>query len=182
MLPLTDSLKHGETVKYRLENGIIRQLTGTPENQIEDGVISDACLTIHTYKSTDEGVAFLIEAEGKTIYHAGDLNNWRWEGEPDNWNDSMAKKYSAQIDKMAGMHLDVAFLPLDPRQEDDFYLGMDEFLHKVDVKHVFPMHCWGDYSVIGKIRALGCSAGYRDRIEEITGDGEVFTEEDERFV
>lgn len=109
VLPLTDSLKHGETVKYRLENGIIRQLTRTPENQIEDGVISDACLTIHTYKSTDEGVAFLIEAEGKTIYHAGDLNNWRWEGEPDNWNDSMAKKYSAQIDKMAGMHLDVAF-------------------------------------------------------------------------
>ena len=182
VLPLTDSLKHGETVKYRLENGIIRQLTRTPENQIEDGVISDACLTIHTYKSTDEGVAFLIEAEGKTIYHAGDLNNWRWEGEPDNWNDSMAKKYSAQIDKMAGMHLDVAFLPLDPRQEDDFYLGMDEFLHKVDVKHVFPMHCWGDYSVIGKIRALGCSAGYSDRIVEITGDGEVFTEEDERFV
>ena len=78
--PLTDSLKHGETAKYRLENGIIRQLTGTPENQIEDGVISDACLTIHTYKSTDEGVAFLIEAEGKTIYHAGDLNNWIWEG------------------------------------------------------------------------------------------------------
>ena len=161
-LPVTDSMKPGETAEYRLENG--------------------GMLTIHTYKSTDEGVAFLIEAEGRTIYHAGDLNNWRWEGEPDNWNDSMAKKYSAQIDKMAGMHMDVAFLPLDPRQEDDFYLGMDEFLNKVDVKHVFPMHCWGDYSVIGKIRALGCSAGYRDRIEEITGDGEVFTEEDERFV
>ena len=139
-------------------------------------------MRIAAYKSTDEGVAFLLEAEGKTIYHAGDLNNWRWKGEPDNWNRSMAEKYSAQIDKMAGMHMDVAFLPLDPRQEDDFYLGMDEFLNKVDVKHVFPMHCWGDYSVIGKIKALECSAGYRDRIEEITGDGEVFTEEDERFV
>ena len=161
-LPVTDSMKPGETAEYRLENG--------------------GMLTIHTYKSTDEGVAFLIEAEGRTIYHAGDLNNWRWEGEPDNWNDSMAKKYSAQIDKMAGMYIDVAFLPLDPRQEDDFYLGMDEFLNKVDVKHVFPMHCWGDYSVIGKMRALDCSAGYRDRIQEITGDGEAFTEEDERFV
>lgn len=162
VLPLTDSLKHGQKTEYRLENG---------------GIVK-----IAAYKSTDEGVAFLLETEGKTIYHAGDLNNWRWEGEPDHWNDSMAEKYSAQIDKMAGMHMDVAFLPLDPRQEDDFYLGMDEFLNKVDVKHVFPMHCWGDYSVIGKIKALECSAGYRDRIEEITGDGEVFTEEDERFV
>ena len=31
---------------------------------------------VRAFKSTDEGVAFLINAEGKTIYHAGDLNNW----------------------------------------------------------------------------------------------------------
>ncbi len=141
VLPLTDSLKHGETAKYRLENGIIRQLTGTPENQIEDGVISDACLTIHTYKSTDEGVAFLIEAEGKTIYHAGDLNNWRWEGEPDNWNDSMAKNTVLRLIKWPECTWMWLFAA-GSEEEDDFYLGMDEFLHKVDVKHVFPMHCW----------------------------------------
>ena len=34
------------------------------------------------FKSTDECVAFLIETEGKWIYHAGDLNNWVWDGEP----------------------------------------------------------------------------------------------------
>ena len=37
---------------------------------------------IRAFKSTDEGVAFLIETEGKRIYHAGDLNNWVWAGEP----------------------------------------------------------------------------------------------------
>ncbi|MEG0368882.1 MAG: MBL fold metallo-hydrolase, partial [Hungatella sp.] len=29
---------------------------------------------VKTYRSTDEGVAFLLSIEGKTIYHAGDLN------------------------------------------------------------------------------------------------------------
>lgn len=179
-LPFVDSLKHGEDAEYRLKDGGIEGISAAEEmadqedNIKEDISIEEPYLKIHTYKSTDEGVAFLIRAEGETIYHAGDLNNWRWEGEPDSWNDSMAKKYSAQIDKMAGLQIDAAFLPLDPRQEADFYLGMDEFLRKVDVKHVFPMHCWGDYSVTGKLKAMECSAGYRDRIEEITKEGDSF--------
>ena len=43
-------------------------------------------VVIRTLASTDEGVAFLIEAEGKRIFHAGDLNNWVWEGEPEEEN------------------------------------------------------------------------------------------------
>ena len=35
---------------------------------------------IRAFKSTDQGVAFLASLEGRTIYHAGDLNNWVWEG------------------------------------------------------------------------------------------------------
>ena len=31
--------------------------------------------------TTDEGVAIWLSCEGKEIYHAGDLNNWWWEGE-----------------------------------------------------------------------------------------------------
>ena len=38
---------------------------------------------IRTLRSTDEGVAFVVHYAGKTIYHAGDLNWWHWEGEPD---------------------------------------------------------------------------------------------------
>ena len=38
-------------------------------------------LRIRTLRSTDQGVAFVVEAEGKRIYHAGDLNWWHWEGE-----------------------------------------------------------------------------------------------------
>ena len=34
-------------------------------------------LSVKTFRSTDEGVAFLIQAEGRTIYHAGDLRGNR---------------------------------------------------------------------------------------------------------
>ena len=36
---------------------------------------------ITTFESTDLGVAFLIEDNNKIIYHAGDLNDWVWDGQ-----------------------------------------------------------------------------------------------------
>ena len=131
-------------------------------------------LEVTTFDSTDEGVAFLVKGDGAAIYHAGDLNNWRWEGEPEEWNRNMAKKYSLEVDKLAGMKIDAAFLPLDPRQEKAFYLGFDEFMRKAEVLHAFPMHCWGDFSVIGQLEAMEVSAPYRLRIIKIERDGESF--------
>ena len=48
---------------------------------------------IQAFKSTDQGVAFLASLEGRTIYHAGDLNNWVWEGEPEADNRRMSENY-----------------------------------------------------------------------------------------
>ena len=42
-----------------------------------------AGIEIETLRSNDMGVAFLVKVEGKTIYHAGDLNWWHWNGEPE---------------------------------------------------------------------------------------------------
>lgn len=47
-------------------------------------------LKVRTLKSTDVGVAFVVETEGKRIYHAGDLNWWHWTGESKYWNNNMA--------------------------------------------------------------------------------------------
>ena len=43
-------------------------------------------LRIKTLRSTDEGSAFLVECEGKVLYHAGDLNWWHWEEESVRYN------------------------------------------------------------------------------------------------
>lgn len=131
-------------------------------------------MEIETFKSTDEGVAFWISCEGKEIYHAGDLNNWWWEGEDKAWNHNMAANYKREIGKMAGRTADISFVPLDPRQERWFYLGMEEFMGKVRAKAVFPMHFWKDYSIIEKMKEHPASEGWRDRIVEIHREGEEF--------
>ena len=65
-------------------------------------------MKVHGFKSTDEGVAFLIETEGKRIYHAGDLNNWVWEGEPEADNKRMSQRFHQELEKLRGIHIDVA--------------------------------------------------------------------------
>lgn len=133
-------------------------------------------MTVETFCSTDEGVAFWIQCEGKQIYHAGDLNNWWWEGEDKGWLDTMAAIYDRELLKMEGRHADAAFVPLDPRLGRWFYLGLDQFMKKVDAARVFPMHLWRDYTIIEKLKKLPESEGYRDRIVEIHREGEEFTE------
>lgn len=161
LLPRIFSLKDGEKVILNLDTLTLGEEGGSQ-------------MTIETFKSTDEGVAFWISCEGKEIYHAGDLNNWWWEGETKAWNHNISANYNREIDKMAGRTADAAFVPLDPRQEQWFYLGMDQFLKKVEAKAVFPMHFWEDYSIIDKMKELPSSIGYRDRIIKINKEGEVF--------
>lgn len=133
-------------------------------------------LKISAYKSTDEGVAFALETEGLSIYHAGDLNDWRWNGEPDSWNNAMHDNYIRELEKIkaSGFQPDIAMLPLDGRLEEWFYLGIQEFMEIVGAGLILPMHFWEDYSVIDRLRKLDCSAEYRDRIADIYEEGQIF--------
>ncbi|MEG2349061.1 MAG: MBL fold metallo-hydrolase [Hungatella sp.] len=138
----------------------------------EEETIGD--VEVKTYRSTDEGVAFLLSIEGKTIYHAGDLNHWNWMKESDEWNRQMGARYHKELDKMAGEKIHLAFLPMDSRLNENFYLGVDDFMKRVGAEVVFPMHFWEDYSVGRRLKELPCSLEYRDRIREIHGKGETF--------
>lgn len=101
---------------------------------------------IQTLRSTDEGVAFLVKAEGKLIYHAGDLNLWYWEGEADDFNHAQIRDYQAEILRLKslldGAALDVAFHPLDPRLEGHAADGLSFFLEHLACRELFPMHYW----------------------------------------
>lgn len=133
-----------------------------------------AGLKVKAYKSTDEGVAFLIWEGDTCIYHAGDLNNWTWIGEDENWNKQMAVHYHEELDKMAGTEIDLAFVPLDPRLAEMFHLGVDDFMKKVGAKKVFPMHFWEDYTVMKQLKALPCAQDYKDQVYDIHEQGESF--------
>lgn len=103
-------------------------------------------VTVETLPSTDEGVAFLVTADGQSIYHAGDLNWWHWEGEPDPWNPDMARSYQACTEPLRGRRLDLALLPLDPRLREHGFLGPKHILETAEVRRFIPMHQWRKFS------------------------------------
>ena len=126
----------------------VNALLVSPEKEYELGPQQK----LTTFRSTDLGVAFLIEDQKKLIYHAGDLNDWVWEEESDSYNEQMTANYRRQIDLLSKTlqhrEIDVAFVVLDPRQEKDCHRGLCYFLEKVSAKEVYPMHYWGNPSVI----------------------------------
>jgi L-ascorbate metabolism protein UlaG (beta-lactamase superfamily) len=109
---------------------------------------SGEMIQIHALKSTDLGCAFLIHYNEKNIFHAGDLHWWYWEGEDNSWNQTMTEDYKHEIDYLNGKTLDLAFTVLDPRQEKDYALGMNHILTITKIKHLFPMHFWGNFDII----------------------------------
>lgn len=121
-------------------------------------------IQVETLLSTDEGVAFIVQAEGKSIYHAGDLNWWHWNGESEEDNAAMGESYRREIDCLKGRRFDAAFVPVDPRLEDKFYLGIDYFMRTADADTVYPMHCWDSPVIVKKLMDLQETETYRSRI------------------
>lgn len=130
-------------------------------------------LTITTLKSTDIGVAYLLEYEGKTFYHAGDLNLWLWEEESEEYNQNMTRKYFTQLEKLKDKNIDIAFVPLDSRQGKDAFAGMESFLEYTNTKRVFPMHMWEQYDII--TRFLKKHPEYEHSVKKIEYQGQIFS-------
>lgn len=131
-------------------------------------------IKIETLKSTDEGVAFLIQYAGKSIYFAGDLHWWSWIGESEEDRERREREYKHEMSKIKGRHFDAAFVVLDPRQEEHYWWGMNEFMHTADADIVFPMHFWKDYKLIQKFKDGESAGSYRDKIVSISKEGQVF--------
>lgn len=127
-------------------------------------------IKIRAYKSTDEGVAFLIDILGIRIYYAGDLNYWYWSMESKQWNDSQEKAYTKELKDIAqyisldNKPVDIAFIPIDMRLGEYYYLGLKYYMDIVGARYIFPMHLNADFCELGKLRALEDAKDYIDRI------------------
>lgn len=129
-------------------------------------------IILKTLKSTDCGVAFLLHYGEKTIYHAGDLNQWVWKGESKQYNNGMTSKFLAEINRLNDVPIDVAFAPLDPRLEDWYYMGMLNLLKATRIRYVFPMHFWDKPTVIRKFIEEHAEDLGDARVMEISQDGQ----------
>jgi len=121
-------------------------------------------LRVRVLESTDVGAAFLIHADGLCIYHAGDLNLWYWDGEPDDDNEEMKRRYQEQIDTLKGETIDIAFVPVDPRLGDNYLLGLDYFMNAIGAELAVPMHFSDDFSVFRKLETDERARPYRNKV------------------
>ena len=127
---------------------------------------------VETLRSTDAGVAFLVTVDGTVIYHAGDLNWWHWEGEPDPWNPDMERNFKAYLEPLRDRSVDLAMVPLDSRLGDAEDWGLAWYLNLTHTRRVLPMHQWGDFSPTG--RFLEKYPQWADRITPIHRENEFF--------
>ncbi len=131
-------------------------------------------MEIKTLRSTDAGVAFLIRTEGKYIYHAGDLNLWKWDGAGDLVNGKEMRAYKHEINRLSEYAIDVAFVPLDSRQKKYALEGLSYFMEHIDAKAVFPMHMWQDYSYIAAFKSKVSNGAFAKRLVDISGENETY--------
>ncbi len=119
---------------------------------------------VYAIRSNDEGVAYVVSAEGYNFFHAGDLNIWHWKDAQDDQNAYSLKIYRRQIEKISSWSFDAAMLPLDPRLEDKAPNAIIEFLSTVECRHLFPMHYWNrQQEAAGYLRDVRLDP-FRDRI------------------
>lgn len=121
-------------------------------------------MTVRTLKSTDEGVAFLVKTDGFCIYHAGDLNWWRWNENSEAENRQMEAEYKREIKKLCGEKINLAFLPVDPRQGEDAMLGISFFLQTVGAERIVPMHSFGNPEFFDRLKTDARTAPYLENI------------------
>ena len=130
-------------------------------------------LQVRTLDSTDLGVAFLIKTDGLCLYHAGDLNWWHWNDEPEQANQDMARRYQEQIDSLQGESIDCAFIPVDPRQEENSLLGLEYFMKKVGARWIVPMHFGSQYTIFDRMDHDPRTFPYRNRVLHISHRGQL---------
>ena len=134
-------------------------------------------VTVETFPSTDEGVAFLVTADGQAVFHAGDLNWWHWEGEDPSWNRNMEVNFKRYTEPLRGRRMDIAMLPLDPRLGEDGFRGPAYFLDLAGIRRFLPMHQWGDFGFTKQF--LSCYTMFKRQTVCVNRTGQIFTFEEE---
>lgn len=109
---------------------------------------ADGIVSVRTHGSTDVGVSFLIEVDGRRVFHAGDFNDWQRAESDDGTNRQMRGYFLAELAKMLPdvQHADAALFPVDTTLGPLIMSGPFEFCRQARPKLFLPMHCWGNYT------------------------------------
>lgn len=130
-------------------------------------------LDIMTLRSTDAGVAFYVASNGVSLFHAGDLNDWEWDGAGDLINGRVRRAFRHEIKKLSEKPINVAFFPMDQSLwsiSSRALISFTKYLGRV----CFPMHMWQDYSGIAEYKKRLSNKDMADRVIEIERENQTF--------
>lgn len=116
----------------------------------------DERIAVRATGSTDSGVSYIVEVEGRRIFHAGDLNNWYARFLTDDFTGGTImsqefgeidpireeKQYLGElkdIQKVA-REFDIVFFPIDGRIGNGYTRGARQFIGRFKVGLLIPMH------------------------------------------
>ena len=146
---------------YILSKDILRHRRAAKEDAdvwlAKGGSWSDGVVSVKALGSTDSGVSWIVETEGRTIFHAGDLNNWYakflldavpgqqiYSIEMDEDIDPIAheKQYLGELKDIRKVtdHFDLVLFPIDGRIGNGYTLGGRQFIERFKVGLFVPMH------------------------------------------
>ncbi len=148
-------------VTYILSKDILKHRRASKEDAnvwlAKGGVWQDRCIRVTATGSTDSGVSWIVEVEGKRIFHAGDLNNWYARFLTEDYRGGLihSEEFGMDIDpaKEEKQYLgelkdirkicdsfDLAMFPVDGRIGNGYTRGARQFIERFRVGLFVPMH------------------------------------------
>ena len=153
--------KQRDQVTYILSKDILRHRRAGKEDAdvwlAKGGTWTDGLISVWATGSTDSGVSWIVETEGKRIFHAGDLNNWyaRFLHDAVSGETIYSEEFEEDIDPIAHEKqylgelkdirkisdiFDIVMFPVDGRIGNGYTLGGRQFIERFKVGLFVPMH------------------------------------------
>lgn len=136
--------KINPNITYILDS-TVRNIDGSVNSVIlnRGESFEDGYVRVMEFGSTDIGGSFFVQCEGKSFFHAGDLNYWHWRDDGDErYTRAMTKFFEREMkyirQNVSG--IDYAFFPLDSRMGSGYEEGPDIFIETMKPKVFIPVH------------------------------------------
>lgn len=152
--------KQKQNITYILSKDILKHRRASKQEADiwlgKGGSWGDERLSVYATGSNDSGVSWVVETDGKRIFHAGDLNNWYARFLSEDVPDAIIeteefgainpvyeeKRYLGELKDIRKLtdHFDLVMFPIDGRIGNGYTLGGRQFLEHFKVDMFVPMH------------------------------------------
>lgn len=130
---LSQSIKETETRKMAYDPERVKRVG--PNERFEF-----AGIHFRSFGSTDRGISILMEIDGISIFHSGDLHAWKWPSSTEEVQEKEVKDFLTELDKIKNFPIDIGFGLVDPRLEENAFVGPDLYLEILKPQIFIPLH------------------------------------------